>query len=100
MCLCRDDEVDVAVARANRILAEAEVSPNYQKLLDIGDATDVGDILAAGSESSIEKRMQSFADAGVTDISVRVLPIGADRDELIASSKRTRAFLASVASSI
>ena len=100
VCLCRDDEVDVAVARANRILAEAEVSPNYQKLLDIGDATDVGDILAAGSESSIEKRMQSFADAGVTDISVRVLPIGADRDELIASSKRTRAFLASVASSI
>ena len=46
VCLCGDDEVDVAVARANRVLSEAEVSPNYQKLLDLGDATSVGDILA------------------------------------------------------
>jgi F420-dependent oxidoreductase-like protein len=29
VCLCSDREVDVAAARANRILAEAEVSPNY-----------------------------------------------------------------------
>ena len=96
-CLCGDHEVDVAVARANRILSEASVSPNYQKLLDLGDANSVGDILAGGSESSIEKRLRSFADAGVTDISVRVVPIGSDRDELIASSKRTRAFLSSLA---
>ena len=39
VCLCGDDEVDVAVARANRVLSEAEVSPNYQRLLDHGDAT-------------------------------------------------------------
>ena len=38
VCLCGDDEVDVAVARTNRILSEAEVSPNYQRLLDHGDA--------------------------------------------------------------
>ncbi len=48
VCLCGDDEVDVAVARTNRILSEAEMSPNYQRLLDHGDARDVGDILAAG----------------------------------------------------
>ena len=80
VCLCGDDEVDVAVARANRILSEAEVSPNYQRLLDLGDAENVGDILAAGSESTVEKRLRSFADAGVTDLSVRVVPIGEDRD--------------------
>jgi F420-dependent oxidoreductase-like protein len=97
VCLCGDDEVDVAVARTNRILAEAEISPNYQHLLDHGDAQNVGDILAAGSESSIEKRLRSFADAGVTDVSVRVVPIGEGRDELIASSKRTRAYLAELA---
>jgi F420-dependent oxidoreductase-like protein len=96
VCLCGDDETDVAVARTNRILSEAEVSPNYQKLLDHGDAREVGDILAAGSEATIEKRLRSFADAGVTDISVRVVPIGDGRDELIASSKRTRAYLASL----
>ncbi len=60
------------------MLSEAEVSPNYQKLLDHGDARSVGDILAAGSETSIEKRLRSFADAGTTDVSVRVVPIGAD----------------------
>jgi F420-dependent oxidoreductase-like protein len=99
VCLCGDDEIDVAVARTNRILAEAEVSPNYQRLLDQGDARSVGDILVAGSESTIRKRLQGFADAGVTDLSVRVVPIGEGRDELIRSSTRTRALLGSLASS-
>jgi F420-dependent oxidoreductase-like protein len=96
LCLCGDDEVDTAVARANRILAEAEISPNYQRLLEHGDAQQVGDLLAAGSESSIEKRLHAFDDAGATDISVRVLPIGDNRDELVASYKRTREYLASL----
>jgi F420-dependent oxidoreductase-like protein len=95
VCLCGDDDVDVAVERTNRILAEAEVSPNYQRLLDHGDAQTVGDILAAGSESTIEKRFRAFADAGVTDLSLRIVPIGKGRDELLASMQRTRAFLAS-----
>ena len=37
-----------ACARANRVLGHAEYSPNYQRLLEHGDATDVGDLLAAG----------------------------------------------------
>jgi len=97
VCLCRDAEIDVAVARANRILSEAEVSPNYQRLLEHGDAREVGDILAAGSESTIEKRLRAFADAGVTDISLRVVPIGEGRDELLASLRGTRDFVASLA---
>jgi F420-dependent oxidoreductase-like protein len=99
VCLCADDEIEVAVARTNRILSEAEVSPNYQNLLERGDARTVGDILVAGSEATIDRRLRSFADAGVTDISVRVVPIGEGRDELIASSKRTRQLLASIATS-
>jgi F420-dependent oxidoreductase-like protein len=99
VCLCGDDEVDVAVARTNRILSEAEVSPNYQALLDRGEARQVGDLLAAGSESSIEKRFRAFADAGVTDLSFRVVPIGEGRDELLASMRRTREYLASFAGS-
>ena len=99
VCLCADDEIDTAVARTNRILSEAEVSPNYQRLLEHGDAQNVGDILVAGGESTIRKRLQSLADAGVTDLSVRVVPIGEGRDELIASSKRTRGLLADLASS-
>ena len=96
VCLCRDDEVGRAEERANRILAEAETSPNYQRLLEHGDARQVSDLLAAGTESSIEKRLGAFADAGATDISMRVLPIGDNRDELVASYQRTREYLASL----
>jgi F420-dependent oxidoreductase-like protein len=99
ICLCRDSEVDAAVARTNRILAEAETSPNYQKLLAHGDARAVGDVLAAGSESTIERRLRRFVDAGATDVSLRVVPLGDSRDERIASLERTRAFIASLASS-
>jgi F420-dependent oxidoreductase-like protein len=100
VCLCRDDEVGVAVSRANRVLSESEVSPNYQRLLDRGDARTVGDILAAGTEASIEKRLRSFADAGATDVSLRVVPIGGTREEKLASSGRTREYIASLAGSI
>jgi 5,10-methylenetetrahydromethanopterin reductase len=100
VCLCRDSEVDAAVARANRLLSEAEVSPNYQRMMEHGDARDVGDILAAGSEAAIEKRLRAFADAGATDVSVRVLPLGADRDQRLASLRRTRDLIASLAATI
>jgi F420-dependent oxidoreductase-like protein len=100
VCLCGDDEVEVAVERANRVLSESEVSPNYQKLLNLGDAQTVGDILAAGSEATIERRLRSFADAGATDVSLRVVPIGETRDDKLASSRSTREFVASLAGSI
>jgi F420-dependent oxidoreductase-like protein len=96
VCICNEDEIDTAIIRTNRILAEAEVSPNYQELLDRGDAREVGDILAAGSETTVTKRLQSFADAGVTDVSLRIVPIGDTRDELLASRQRTRDFLTSL----
>ncbi len=70
------------------------------RLLERGDARNVGDLLAAGSEAMIEKRLRAFADAGVTDVSVRVVPIGEGRDELIASSRRTRDYLASLDGSL
>ena len=100
VCLCGDDEVDVATARADRVLSESEISPNYQRLLDHGDARTVGDIMAAGGESAILRRLRSFADAGATDVSIRVVPIGESRDDKLASSRRTREFIASLAGSI
>jgi F420-dependent oxidoreductase-like protein len=98
VCLCRPAEVAAARERANRVLGEAEISPNYQRLLGYGDARDIGDICAAGDEGAIAARFRRFADAGVTDLSVRLLPIGTDRDELVASRYRTREVLAHLAS--
>ena len=94
--LCRDDEVDAARSWANRALGHAEFSPNYQRLLEHGDATDVGDLLAAGDEAAVIARLRSFRDAGVTDLAVRVLPFGSDRDARIESRDRTLAFLSSL----
>ena len=100
VCLCATTEVDAARERANRVLGEAEFSPNYQRLLERGDAKDVGDVCAAGDEDAILARFRSFADAGVTDLSVRLLPTGNDRDELVASKRRTREVVAGLAAEL
>ena len=100
VCLCANSEIDSAKERANRILAEAETSPNYQRLLDRGEARNVGDLCAAGDEEAILARFKQFADAGVTDLSVRLLPIGDTRDELIASKYRTREVIAELAKAV
>ncbi len=94
--LCRNDEVREARSWANQALGHAEYSPNYQRLLEHGDATDVGDLCAAGDESAVVARLRSFRDAGATDLSVRVLPLGSDRAARIASRDRTLALLASL----
>ena len=53
VALCADDEVDAAREHANKVLGHAEYSPNYQRLLEHGDATDVGDMLAAGERGRV-----------------------------------------------
>ena len=94
--LCAKKEIDSARAWANTALGHAEYCPNYQRLLDQGNATDVGDILAAGDESSIMARLHAFRDAGATDLAVRVLAIGPDREARIASLQRTTELVASL----
>jgi F420-dependent oxidoreductase-like protein len=96
VALCAKDEVDAARGFANKVLGHAEFCPNYQQLLDRGDATDVGDILAAGDESDVVRRLRAFRDAGVTDLAVRPLAFGPDRASRIASRERTLAFLTSL----
>ncbi|MEV5357364.1 TIGR03564 family F420-dependent LLM class oxidoreductase [Streptomyces sp. NPDC052693] len=97
VCLCAPHEVEAARERANRILGEAEVSPNYQRLLLHGDVRDVGDLCVAGDERAIRARFRRFADAGTTDLSVRLLPLGNGREELVASKLRTRDAVAAIA---
>ena len=94
--LCGNDEVDAARAWANQALGHAEYSPNYMRLLEHGNATDVGDLCAAGDESAVVERLRSFRDAGVTDLAVRVLPLGTDRDARVESRDRTLALLSSL----
>jgi alkanesulfonate monooxygenase SsuD/methylene tetrahydromethanopterin reductase-like flavin-dependent oxidoreductase (luciferase family) len=96
IALCRNDEVDDARAWTNRVFGQAAFSPNYQRLLERGDATNEGDLLAAGDESAVLDRLRAFRDAGATDLAVRVVPFGPHREGRIESRKRTLSFLASL----
>ena len=94
--LCNNDQVDDVRMWTNVALGHAEFSPNYQRLLEEGNAADVGDLLAAGDEASVIKRLESFRDAGATDLAVRVVPFGKTRPDRIASRARTIEFLSSI----
>src|ERR1700729_1806323 len=94
VCLCRDNEVETAIERTNRTLSEVVASPNYVALMEHGDAKTIGDVLICGSEAAMEKRLRRFAEAGVTDLNARIVPIGDGRDQIKTSAERTREFLA------
>lgn len=96
VALCADSEVDAARALASDVLGHADFSPNYARLIEHGDAQDVGDTMAAGSESVIEARLQRYLDAGVTDLAARVVPIGDDAASRLESRRRTQEFLATL----
>jgi F420-dependent oxidoreductase-like protein len=96
VALCLDSEVDDARTYASEVLGHADFSPNYVRLLEHGDAQDVGDTMAAGDESTIRARLRHYRDAGVTDLAVRVVPLGEDADTRSASRRRTQEFVASL----
>ena len=100
VALCANDEVDEVREWTNQVLGHAEYSPNYQRLLEEGDARDVGDVLAAGDEAAVAARLRSFRDAGVTDLAVRVVPFGTDGAARLESKRRTEAFCASLVDSL
>ena len=89
VCLCRDDEIDRRRGtdqpdpRRGRGLAELPEAARPRRRPDRrrhpGGRKRVDD----------SKAPQAFADAGVTDLSVRVVPIGEGVTSSIASSRRT-----------
>lgn len=100
VAVCADDEADEARAMASEVLGHAHFSPNYVRLLQHGDADDVGDTMAAGSESAVVERLRRYRDAGVTDLAARVVPVGANPATRSASRDRTTDFLASLGSAV
>lgn len=94
--LCAPAMVDIARAHASEVLGHAHLSPNYLRLLEHGDAEDVGDTMAAGDESAVLRSLQRYRDAGVTDFAARIVPVGDDAATRNASRERTIAFLATL----
>ncbi|MGV0794259.1 TIGR03564 family F420-dependent LLM class oxidoreductase [Mycolicibacterium sp. XJ1819] len=96
VALCNPGEVAAAQAYASEVLGHADFSPNYVRLLEHGDAEDIGDTMAAGDESAVLARLRRYRDAGVTDLAVRVVPLGQDAAVRQASRRRTQEFVASL----
>jgi len=94
--LCRSSEVDAACAYAGEVLGHADFSPNYERILEHGDARDVGDTMAVGDESTILARLKRYRDSGATDLAARIVPLGGDAAARMASRRRTQEFLASL----
>lgn len=96
VALCSTNEIGDARAYASEVLGHADFSPNYVRLLEHGDAEDVGDTMAAGDESAILARLRRYRDAGVTDLAARIVPLGSDVGERTESRRRTQEFLSSL----
>ena len=94
--LCAPGDVEDARAHASEVLGHAHLSPNYLRLLEHGDAEDVGDTMAAGDEAAVLKGLLRYRDAGVTDLAARIVPLGADGAARRASRDRTMDFLATL----
>lgn len=100
VAVCSSAEMETARGYASEVLGHAHFSPNYVRLLEHGDAEDVGDTMAAGDESTVLARLRRYRDAGVTDLAARVIPLGDDDAARRASRYRTQEFLASLGSSL
>lgn len=94
--LCSNGDVDDARAYASEVLGHAHFSPNYVRLLEHGDAADVGDTMAAGDEQAVLARLLRYRDAGVTDLAIRIVPLGADAGARTESRTRTEQFISSL----
>jgi F420-dependent oxidoreductase-like protein len=93
-----DDEGEARSAAAETSKVYAGM-PNYQRILDIGNAAGPADAAIVGDEKSVTRQLQALLDAGATDIWAAVFPVGADQESRRASIRRTRDLLRELVSS-
>ena len=79
------DEREARAAAATHSTAYAGMT-NYQRILEIGNASSPAEAAIVGDESAVRTQLQSLLDAGATDIWAAVFPVGDDR---AASLRRT-----------
>jgi F420-dependent oxidoreductase-like protein len=96
IAICAKDEVDDARAWANRVLGQAEYSPNYQRMLARGDAASAGQHPRGGRRARGRRSLRAFRDAGATDPRSACFRSPGSRNARIASRDRTLAFAASL----
>jgi F420-dependent oxidoreductase-like protein len=90
------DDVDEARQVAAEQFVVYGTLPNYQRLLEHGDADGPAHAAIVGDEASVASQIQGLFDAGASDVWAAPFPVGDDRSE---SRNRTRALLKELANS-
>ena len=80
-----DDEAEARAAAAATATMYSEMA-NYQRIMQIGGATDPAQAAIVGDEASVHTQLQALVDAGATDVWAAVFPVGDDKR---ASARRT-----------
>ncbi len=88
------DDPDAARERAAELFALYGTVEAYQRVLALGDADGPAGVAVVGDEAAVERQLRSYAEAGATDLSASVFPVGPHGD---ASRRRTLDLLASLA---
>lgn len=89
------DDPEQARAVAETRFARYGGLDNYLRLFEREGVDSVGALAVVGTEADVEKQLQRYADAGVTELWPVVYPVG---DDAAASIRRTRALLAQMGS--
>jgi F420-dependent oxidoreductase-like protein len=80
-----DDEAEARSAAMAYSSAYAGMA-NYQRILELGGATNPAEAAIVGNEAAVRSQLQSLLDAGATDVWAAAFPVGEDRR---ASLRRT-----------
>ena len=76
--VCVHDDKEQAVARANEVYSIYGQIPTYRRQLDAQGVEHPGDIAVVGHESEVEAQLETFFDAGATEIVASIYPAGDD----------------------
>ena len=76
--VCVHDDEAQATQRAVGIFAGYGQLPNYRRQLDAEGLGEAGEIAVVGNEDRVSERIQSFFDAGATEVIASVYPTGDD----------------------
>ncbi|OHV43110.1 LLM class F420-dependent oxidoreductase [Parafrankia soli] len=91
-----DDEAEARSAAARYATAYSGMR-NYARILEIGGVSSPVEAAVVGDEKAVRAALQALLDAGATDIWAAVFPVGRDRQERVASTRRTTDLLRELA---
>jgi F420-dependent oxidoreductase-like protein len=96
VAVCSDRDAGLAVA-ARRYGMYREI-PTYARVLALGETGAPEQVAVVGTEEQVAARVESYAEAGVTDLAAMVFGVGKDAIERSAGHDRTLALLAELSS--